>query len=185
MVDLIPYGSQIAPDGKLHWPESGMQMTVTGFDEVCAAARKTGRPDDPALPVITIPGFVLLKIIAYLERKLDPKSRDDAKDIEYWLRNFASGSHDARRFDLAELSGLAHEDYGTAGAVLLGTEVGKLASPEAAVYVDQFIRESEDIDSPFMNVMAYGQFEEAADKKRREGAALLAAFNKGYAHERA
>ncbi|MEK7383482.1 MAG: hypothetical protein AAB262_09370 [Elusimicrobiota bacterium] len=184
MVDLIPYGSQIAPDGKLNWPESGMQMTVTGFDEVCAAARKAGRPDAPDLPVITIPGFVLLKIIAYLERNPDPKSRDDGRDIEYWLRNFASGSHDTRRYDLAELSGIAHEDYETAGAVLLGTEVGKLASPEAAVYVDQFIRESEDIDSPFMNVMAYGQFEEAADKKRREGSALLAAFKKGYAHER-
>lgn len=115
---------------------------------------------------------------------MDPKSNDDAKDIVYWLRNFASGSHDTRRYDMAEPSGLAHEDYETAGAVLLGTEVGKLASSGAAVFVDQFIRESEGIESPFMNVMAYGQFEEAADKKRREGAALLAAFKKGYAHER-
>lgn len=161
-----------------------MRMTVTGFEEVCAAARKTGRPGDPNLPVITIPGFVLLKIIAYLERKPDPKSRDDARDIEYWLRNFASGSHDPRRYGMADRSGLAHEDYETAGAALLGTEVGKLASSEAAVYVDQFIKESEGLDSPFMNVMAYGQFEEAAEKKRREGTALLAAFKKGYAHGR-
>ena len=184
MVDLIPYGSQIAPDGKLTWPESGFEMTVTGFDEVCAAARKADQSNDPSLPVITVPGFVLLKIIAFLDRRArhDPKHRDDGKDIEYWLRNFASGTDDARRFDWAGQSGLAHEDYETAGAVLLGVEVGKLASPEAAVYVDRFMKESEDLYSPFMDALAAGQHEEAADKKRRDGLALLAAFKKGYAH---
>ncbi|MEK9141750.1 MAG: hypothetical protein AAB308_11910 [Nitrospirota bacterium] len=186
MVDLIPYGSQIAPDGKLTWPESGFEMTVTGFDEVCAAARKADQSNDPSLPVITVPGFVLLKIIAFLDRRArhDPKHRDDGKDIEYWLRNFASGTDDARRFDWAGQSGLAHEVYETAGAVLLGVEVGKLASSEAAVYVDRFMKESEDLYSPFMDALASGQYEEAADKKRRDGLALLAAFKKGYAHGR-
>ncbi len=114
MVDLIPYGSQIAPDGKLTWPESGFEMTVTGFDEVCAAARKAGEANDPPLPVITVPGFALLKIIAFFDRKArrDPKHRDDGKDIEYWLRNFASGTEDTRRFDLAGQADLKHEYYG-------------------------------------------------------------------------
>lgn len=186
MVDLIPYGSQIAPDGKLTWPESGFEMTVVGFDEVCAAARKSGQSNDPPLAVITVPGFVLLKIIAFLDResRRDPKHRDDGKDIEYWLRNFASGTDDARRFDLAGQAGLEHQEYETAGAALLGMEVGKLASPDAAAYVDRFMKKSEDLYSPFMDALAFGQFEAAADKKRRDGLSLLAAFKKGYAHER-
>lgn len=182
MVDLIPYGAQIAPDGKLTWPESGFEMTVTGFDEACAAARKAGKSNDPPLPVITVPGFVLLKIIAFLDRRArqDPKHRDDGKDLEYWLRNFASGADDARRFDLSGQQGLTHPDYETAGAVLLGMEVRRLASPAASAYVERFMKESEDLYSPFMDALAAGQSEEAADKKRRDGLALLSAFKRGY-----
>lgn len=79
-----------------------MEMTVTGFDEVCAAARKAISSRDFPVPVITVPGFVLLKIIAYLDRKDRgrDKHKDDATDIEYWLRNYAGGTRDERRFDL-------------------------------------------------------------------------------------
>ena len=184
MVDLIPYGSQIAPDGKLAWPESGFEMTVTGFDEVCAAARKSTASNNLPVPVITVPGFVLLKIIAYLDRKsrADAKHKDDAKDIEYWLRNYAGGTKDERRFELVNEPDLAHQDYETAGAVLLGKEVGSLASVEAATYVDRFLRESEDLYSPFMDVLAADAMDGASNKKRDEGLALLAAFKKGYMH---
>jgi len=185
MVDLIPYGAQIAPDGKLIWPESGSEMTVTGFEEVCAAAHTSAASAVPVVPVITIPGFILLKVISYLDRKEQGrvKYRDDAKDIEYWLRNFASGTDDGRRFELGK-SGVEDPGYEMAGAVLLGMEVDKLASPEAGVYVDRFLEESEDLYSPFMDALAAGQFEEAANKKRREGQALLGAFQKGCLHSR-
>lgn len=112
------------------------------------------------------------------------KYRSDAKDIEYWLQNFASGTQDERRFSLVGQVGLEHQDYATAGAVLMGIEVGKLASPESAAYVDRFLKESEDLYSPFMDALAAGQFEEAAAKKRTEGQALLAAFKKGLAYGR-
>lgn len=186
MVDLIPYGPQVAPEGRLAWPESGFEMTVTGFDEVCAAAVKSASHNEFPVPVITVPGFALLKIIAYLERREqgDAKHKDDAKDIEYWLRNYAGGTTDDRRFELATESKLTHQDYGTAGAVLLGEEVGSLASPEAATYVDRFLRESEDRYAPIMDILAAGAMDEAADKKRDEGLALLAAFKKGYSHAR-
>lgn len=186
MIDLIPYGAQIAPDGKLAWPESGFEMSVTGFDEVCAAARKGASSSSLSLPVITVPGFILLKVIAYLDRKGrgDGKHRDDAKDIEYWLRNYACGTEDGRRFELVKRPGLADEQYETAGAVLLGIEVGALASIEAAAYVDRFFSESADLYSPFVDVVASGSMDEGANTKRGEGLALLSAFKKGYLHER-
>ncbi|MFC1523025.1 hypothetical protein ACFL6Y_11510 [Elusimicrobiota bacterium] len=186
MVDLIPYGTQIAPDGKLAWPKSEFEMTVVGFDEVCAAACRVTVGDGLSVPVITVPGFVLLKIIAYLERKAqrNEKHKDDVRDIEYWLRNYASGTMDGRRYDLAKEFGLAHEDYETAGAVLLGIEVRALASAAAAQYLDRFLMKSDDPDLPFLDIMAASFLEETAEKKRKEGLALLAAFKKGYHHQR-
>lgn len=186
MVDIIPYGSEIAPNGKIVWPESEFEMTVVGFDEVCAAARKVALGDGLPVPVITVPGFVLLKIIAYLDRKAqgNNKHQDDARDIEYWLQNYASGIKDERRFDLANEPGLTHENYETAGAVLLGMEVGILASAKAAAYVDRFLQESEDPDSPFIDVLAVSFLDETAEKKRADETALLAAFKNGYLYQR-
>ncbi len=186
LVDIIPYGPEIAPDGKILWPESEFEMTVVGFDEVCAAARKVALGDGLPIPVITVPGFVLLKIIAYLDRKAqgNNKHRDDARDIEYWLQNYASGARDERRFDLANEPGLTHENYETAGAVLLGMEVGTLASAKAAACVDRFLQESEDLYSPFIDILAASFLDETAEKKRTDGTALLAAFKKGYLYQR-
>lgn len=186
MVDLIPYGTRIAPGGRLVWPESEFKMTVTGFEEACAAARESVSSTAFPVPVITVPGFILLKVIAYLDRKSQgrDKYRDDAKDIAYWLHNYAGGAQDKRRFELANEPELSHEDYDTAGAVLLGREVGALASAEAAAFVDRFLRESEDRYSPFIDLIAAGSLDEAADKKRDEGLALLAAFKKGYQKRR-
>ncbi len=182
LVDLIPYGPQIAPGGKLTWPESEFEMTVTGFEEVCAAARKSAPSKEFPVRVITVPGFVLLKVIAYLERKSQgrEKHKNDAKDIEYWLRNYAGGTGDERRFGLVKAIDPAHDEYETAGAVLLGKEVGALASTESAAYVNRFLRDSDDRYSPFMDILAAGVIDEAADTRRDEGLALLAAFRRGF-----
>ncbi len=184
IVDLIPYGDRIAPGGKLTWPKSEIEMMVTGFDEVCAAARASASLKGFPVPVITVPGFALLKIIAYLDRKSQgrDKYKDDAKDIEYWLLNYAGGVKDDRRFGLVKKPGLKHEDYGTAGAVLLGREVGALASKEAAAYIERFLKESEDRYSSFVNLLTAGLTAEAFDGKCDEVLALLAAFKKGYQH---
>jgi K+-transporting ATPase ATPase A chain len=67
---------------------------------------------------------------------------------------------------------------------LLGKEVGALASAEAGAFVDRFLRESKDRYSPFMDALAAGAMDEAADNRREEGVALLAAFGKGYQNAR-
>ena len=185
VVDLIPYGRHIAPSGTLTWPESGFEMTVVGFDEACSAAPRAA--GNLPVPVITVPGFVLLKIVAFLDRqgRHDPKHGDDARDIAFWLRHFASGSQDARRFDLGHVIGPAHDDYDTAGAVLLGMDVGTLASVEAGGYVARLFECSVDPCSAFADALARGQFPETAESTRLQAVRLLAAFEKGYRHARA
>jgi len=186
MVDLIAYGTKIAPGGTLVWPKSEFEMSVVGFDEVCAAANDVELEAGLSVSVITVPGFVLLKIIAFLDRKTQGKEKhkDDARDIGYWLENYAGGAEDERRYGLANKSELKHEDYATAGAVLLGMEVGALASEAAAECVDRFLSESEDLYSPFLDILAAGSLDDTDERKRKEGLDLLAAFKKGYQHRR-
>ena len=182
LVDLIPYGKGVAPNGKLRWPESDLEMNVIGFEEACAAAGKKVLDDGPDIPIITIPGFVLLKIIAFLDRQArwDAKHKDDAGDIYYWLKNYASGTADDRRFAVTAKLGGETLEYETAGAALLGLEVGQLASKEAGELVDKFLNKSGDLYTPFMDAIAGRAIDEDQDKqKRKEALDLLNAFEKG------
>lgn len=187
VVDLIPYGEGVAPKGKLHWPESDFEMNVVGFKEVCAAANEQVREGSPKVPIITIPGFVLLKIIAFLDRKASREARykDDAGDIHYWLTNYASGSKDSRRFEVAPKLGGEAVEYEVAGAALLGLEVGQLASKEAGLIVEKFLQESGDLYSPFMDSTVGRALDEETDKKNRQATLdLLKAFDRGYRRAR-
>ena len=187
LVDLIPYGEGVAPRGKLHWPKSEFEMNVVGFKEVCAAANDQVKAGGPKVPVITTPGFVLLKIIAFLDRKArqEIKYQDDARDVLYWLTNYASGAADPRRFDAAAKMGGETVDYAAAGAALLGLEVGQLASQAAGEVVGEFLQGSEDLYSPFMDVTASRAFDEDTEKKARQATLdLLKAFARGYRRAR-
>lgn len=187
LVDLIPYGEGIAPQGKLHWPESEFEMNVTGFKEACAVANERVKAGGPQVPFITIPGFVLLKIITFLDRKArqEAKCQDDARDILYWLTNYASGTDDHRRFDVAAKMDGEVINYSAAGAALLGLSVGQLASKEAGEVVEKFLQESGDLYSPFMDALAGIALDAAEDKKKRQVTLeLLKAFDRGYERAR-
>ena len=173
-IDLIPYGPKVAPAGKLTWPESGMVMTVTGFDEVCKAAGES-KPGKPHVPVVTLPGFAILKTVAFFERRPGPEYRDDARDLDYCLEHYASREEDGRRYELG-----AEQEYETAGAVLLGREVRKLASPEAGKYMDRLFDETKDLYCSFIEALGFGLMDEAVEDRKRRGLALIEAFKKGY-----
>lgn len=187
-VDLIPYGEEIAGSGKFTWPNSGLEMTVVGFREVCEAANNKVRGGSLVLPIITVPGFVLLKIIAFLERheQQDRDYMDDAYDIGYWLENYALGDgEDTRRFDLeAELKSEG-VDYDSAGAALLGREVGALASQEARVYMERFLKESGDLYSPFIDALRHNRYGDEDEKERVRIQTRVRTFGLGFRRGRA
>ncbi|OGS50251.1 MAG: hypothetical protein A3J79_03715 [Elusimicrobia bacterium RIFOXYB2_FULL_62_6] len=187
MVDLIPYGEKVAPAGRLRWPDSEFEMNVIGFKEVCEAASAKVRKGAPVVPIISVPGFVLLKIVAFLDRRerQDARYRNDAVDALYWFEHYASGAEDPRRFDAAARIGGEPIDYAAAGAALLGLEVGQLASKVAGEAVVGFLEESQDPYSPFMDAAAGRGLDEDADKKKRAATLeLLKAFARGYERAR-
>lgn len=179
-VDLIPYGPRIAPDGLLIWPNSKMEFNVIGFEESCGAAQETRKAGLYPISILSIPGFVLLKIIAFLDRSQrgDPKHKNDAGGVYYWLKNYAE---DERRYSLPETWGIDSRRYLTAGSILLGNEVGQLASLKTAILLDRFFSLTGKPNNPFEDAVAFDWRGDAENGIRRELPQLLNAFKTGYA----
>lgn len=190
LIDLIPVGSGITKDGKVIWPESEQVMVVIGFPEVCAAIAKEVKPGLPKVPVITVSGFVLLKIIAFQDRfeKRDLKYQNDVEHIAYWFENYASiSASDERRFALLERKDWKGLDINCAGAALLGLEVKQLCSAESIARIQKFLKDSIDPDSTFVETFLRlkRSMAEPEDLKALRGEALdwLKAFQRGFEAE--
>lgn len=184
LIDLIPIGVGITEGGKIVWPESEQVMTVVGFPEVCAATATEVRAGLPKVPVITVPGFVLLKIIAFQDRfgKNDLKYSNDVEHLAYWFEHYASISEkDERRFTLIEQQGWTELDVNFAGAALLGREVRPLCSADALVRIRKFILDSLDPYSPFIaTLLRQKRSMSKPEGLRTEAIEWLKAFDRGF-----
>lgn len=185
-LDLIPIGG-VAQCGKIVWPQSKFEMTVIGFEEVCTAVATEVREGLPKVPVITVPGFALLKIIAFQDRfeEQNLKYQNDVEHLAYWLEHYALiGEKDDRRFDFIERMGWRDLDINAAGAALLGAEVRKLCSAQARERVERFFAKCIDPQSAFIETLlrlkrsAYSP--EGLEKLRGEAVEWLKAFKRGY-----
>jgi predicted nucleotidyltransferase len=177
MIDLIPYGPEIARDGELLWPVSQKSMVVVGFDEACARTVESSLDATLAVKRITIAGFALLKTIAFLDRRAagHPKYRSDADDLMFWFRNYASGKEEGRKYELVD-HGVTDVDFLDAGAAVLGIDVAALASEAADLRVRTFLGLTVDLFGPFLNAVVTPGFDE--NRPRVHG--LCKAFRKGY-----
>ncbi|MBI4484046.1 MAG: hypothetical protein HY652_14305 [Acidobacteria bacterium] len=115
LVDLIPYSQAMAPKGELVLEDQTV-LNVAGFDQAINSAIPVELTPRVFAPVAPIPLYVLLKLIAYSDRKL-PK---DLTSVLYCARHYADDERDDRPY------GLEHEGslvpYQVAGAYLLGQD---------------------------------------------------------------
>jgi len=90
-IDLIPFGGVSDTDGQITWPpEHAIVMSVLGFEEVYAHAWDVTLSQTPALTVrVASPaGILLLKLIAWTERRLSVPGKD-ATDLYYVIRHYS------------------------------------------------------------------------------------------------
>jgi predicted nucleotidyltransferase len=166
-IDLIPFGPALIEQGRLSWPGSGTIMNSCGLAEALDCARDAKIADRLTLPVVTIPGLVLTKIIAYLDR---PEERArDLIDILYCFQHYETKPGASRRFDLADVQAndkpLSYED---AGAYLIGIEIAALAKPNSLAAVHQFVqRMSDEFARPIGQLLA--QERRLVDNEHRRG----------------
>jgi predicted nucleotidyltransferase len=117
-------------------------MNVAGYAEALKSAVTVRVADHCEIPVASIPGLVMTKLIAWLDRgQSNPK---DAVDFRYLLENYAAAGNVDRLYG-EELPLLAACDYmfESAGPRLLGLDVASIASPQCKQQIARILADPE------------------------------------------
>jgi len=145
-LDVVPFGQIEGPRGEIHWPPGGdIVMTVLGFREAVDTAEPMDIGEDLVVPVVTLPAFVLLKLFAWKDRRLQKNT--DAGDILFVLRNYFLAGNIERTFEQAlDLMEAMGSDPLLAAAGLLGRDVRDLAYPETLAALQAMLQAPDDAE---------------------------------------
>jgi predicted nucleotidyltransferase len=111
--DILPYSEQLAPDGILKL-EPDHHFNMAGYDRVANASTLVRLDTGDEMMVVTVPMYVLLKLVTYTDRHLDK----DIKGVLHCLRHYATDGD--RRYGLTHLDNAVPFEYGF--AYLLGVD---------------------------------------------------------------
>lgn len=128
-LDLVPFGGVESETQQIAWPPEGdFVMSVAGFRDALADAVPVWVNDTLLVPVVSPAGLLLLKLLAWNERR-DQKSGRDASDIAYVLRHAAKLISEHRLFEehLSVVDRLGY-DIDLAAAYVLGGQIRALTS---------------------------------------------------------
>lgn len=124
LADVLPFSHAIAPEGRLEL-DDGSVLNMAGFEHVAASAVEIAIDGGPTLPLVALPLYALLKLVAYSDRK----AAKDLAGVFHCLRFYLED--DDRRY------GAEHEGVGVpfeyTGAYLLGTDGRPFLSPEVSL----------------------------------------------------
>jgi len=125
-IDLVPYGDLEKTNSEISWPpDHAVQMSVIGMKEAFDSSLTLILTKSPLLEinVASATGIVLLKLLAWEDRKLD--TTKDAEDLYFLLRHYIDLGNQARleanHVDL-------FEEIDTAHARLLGRDLIEICS---------------------------------------------------------
>lgn len=128
-LDLVPFGGVESDTQRIVWPPQGdFVMSVAGFRDALADAVPVWVNDSLLVPVASPVGLLLLKLLAWNDRR-DEKPGRDAADIAYVLRHAVMLISEGVLFEehLALVSELEY-DIDLAAAYVLGGQVRGLVS---------------------------------------------------------
>jgi predicted nucleotidyltransferase len=91
VVDLLPFSPGIAPDGRLEL-DADLVLNMAGFEHVVPSAVGILLDDGPTLPLVPLPLYALLKLVAFSDRK----AAKDLAGVFHCLRYYLEG--DERRY---------------------------------------------------------------------------------------
>jgi len=151
-LDLVPFGAIADAQGNITWPpENNVEMGTAGFSAVLKTAVEV-RVGEHTVKVATLSGIVLLKFLAWHDRK---DRTDDLRDIWFIFDNYTQLISQHRLYDDGGsdadiVQGNDRFDWTEAGARLVGRDVmretgdtGKALldwlDPEQPAFQDRFI----------------------------------------------
>ncbi len=83
-VDILPVGENIAPGGRLNLGD-GYDLNMAGFNHVVPNAIEIQIEEGPALPVAPLPLYVLIKLVAFTDRKASKDLGSVLHCLEHYL----------------------------------------------------------------------------------------------------
>ncbi|MEM5312363.1 MULTISPECIES: nucleotidyl transferase AbiEii/AbiGii toxin family protein [Paraburkholderia] len=99
-LDLVPFGPIEAPPGEIAWPPEGdIVMTVLGFQEAVDTAQLVEIGEGLVVPVVSLPAFVLLKLMAWKDRRTIKNT--DASDLLFVMRKYFYAGNEERVYEEA------------------------------------------------------------------------------------
>ncbi|OLL33329.1 nucleotidyltransferase [Burkholderia sp. SRS-W-2-2016] len=169
-LDLVPFGPIEVPPGAIAWPPDGdIVMNVLGFQEAIDTAQEIDLGGGVVVPVVTIPAFVLLKIMAWQDRRT--RKTSDASDLLFILRKYSNAGTVDRLyeegFDLLEVCGY---DLVIGAAGLLAREARLIAQPGTLEAIRAIFTTPEKLEllrndlNARAATFAFGEFVDDADK---------------------
>jgi len=167
-IDLLPFGEQARRTGYVTWPKAEMRMSVVGFDHVFAEAVEKELAPDTVMKVVPLHVLALLKIAAYTD---DSHGRTkDLEDLGRLMEQYELEGE--RRFgdEVFEAGG----DFESAGAFLLGLDVGRLCTGSEAKMVGNLIMLLQDDNQVALQLLGGRHIEELAVEERQKRAEAFA-----------
>lgn len=82
--DILPVGENVAPGGRLDLGD-GFDLNMAGFDHVVPNALSIPIEQGPTLPVAPLPLYVLLKLVAFTDRKASKDLGSVLHCLEHYL----------------------------------------------------------------------------------------------------
>ncbi|MFA7387076.1 MAG: nucleotidyl transferase AbiEii/AbiGii toxin family protein [Thiohalobacteraceae bacterium] len=128
-LDLVPFGGVESETQQIAWPPQGdFVMSVAGFHDALTDAVPVRVNDRLLVPVVSPAGLLLLKLLAWNERRNQKPGRD-ASDIAYVLRHAVRLISGRILFEehLSVVDRLGY-DIDRAAAYVLGGRIRALAS---------------------------------------------------------
>lgn len=170
-VDVLPYSKHLAPMGRLDLGRD-LSFNMAGFDQVLPTAIDVRVTSDLTVPVVPLPLYVLLKLVAFGDRK-EPK---DLASVLHCLRHYAE--EDDRRYGLDHAGEAVPFEQTT--AYVLGEDGRRYHAPPLSTAVAGVL---DKFDSPDAVVIGTAAREEAGafieDGRRRDVFDLFRWFRAG------
>ncbi len=140
-IDLVPYGGIESPVGIVTFPPTEFEMNTKGFAEAYQNSLKLKINDNVPIRIISLPGLVMLKFVAYDDRPYERQT--DLQDIWYVMRNYLDAGNEDRLYEDSDLLDDEKFNLRTVGARLLGRDLAKILNDQTEKIVLKHLSEDE------------------------------------------
>jgi predicted nucleotidyltransferase len=148
-VDLLPFGGIEDSNRSIAWPlERETVLNVFAFQEALADSVGVQLPGGESVRVPSLAGLGLLKIVAWVDRRLTAPGKD-AGDFGLILRHYLPAGNEGRLWEEgAHLLSEPGFDYEAAGAWLLGHDMARLLDRDGQSWLSALLEKEADPEGP-------------------------------------